>query len=198
MTLSGFLSPKNTPKKLGRLRAVSLQSRLESSSERRLQGLSTGLRLQPCWVSSSWLSWPKLICRPWWLGVKSVGQVARAIWALCEDRLRGEGAHAETAAALSRSWLRRRGHGEGGQGWGGSWGLSGGLSPLLPAPSHPQEVIKSILVSGRIGPDIKLAECYGLRLKHVKSDEIHWLHPELTVGEVQEKYECLHLEAEWR
>ncbi|NWX93030.1 FAK2 kinase, partial [Nothoprocta pentlandii] len=61
-----------------------------------------------------------------------------------------------------------------------------------------QEVIKSILVSGRIGPDIKLAECYGLRLKHVKSDEIHWLHPDLTVGEVQEKYECLHLEAEWR
>ncbi|XP_014793437.1 PREDICTED: protein-tyrosine kinase 2-beta-like, partial [Calidris pugnax] len=61
-----------------------------------------------------------------------------------------------------------------------------------------REVIRSILVSGRIGPDIKLAECYGLRLKHVKSDEIHWLHPDLTVGEVQEKYECLHLEAEWR
>ncbi|NXJ85483.1 FAK2 kinase, partial [Trogon melanurus] len=61
-----------------------------------------------------------------------------------------------------------------------------------------REVIRSILVSGRIGPDIKLSECYGLRLKHVKSDEIHWLHPDLTVGEMQEKYECLHLEAEWR
>ncbi|KAM7060425.1 protein-tyrosine kinase 2-beta isoform 3-T3 [Acridotheres tristis] len=61
-----------------------------------------------------------------------------------------------------------------------------------------REVIRSILQSGRIGPDIRLAECYGLRLKHVKSDEIHWLHPDLTVGEVQEKYECLHLEAEWR
>ncbi|XP_025049459.1 protein-tyrosine kinase 2-beta isoform X7 [Alligator sinensis] len=61
-----------------------------------------------------------------------------------------------------------------------------------------REVINSILLSGRIGPDIELAECYGLRLKHVKSDEIHWLHPALTVGEVQEKYECLHLEAEWR
>ncbi|NWH22062.1 FAK2 kinase, partial [Grus americana] len=67
-----------------------------------------------------------------------------------------------------------------------------------PCSFSPQEVIRSILVSGRIGPDIKLAECYGLRLKHVKSDEIHWLHPDLTVGEVQEKYECLHLEAEWR
>ncbi|XP_074847535.1 protein-tyrosine kinase 2-beta isoform X4 [Carettochelys insculpta] len=61
-----------------------------------------------------------------------------------------------------------------------------------------REVINSILLSGRIGPDVQLAECYGLRLKHVKSDEIHWLHPDLTVGEVQEKYECLHLEAEWR
>ncbi|XP_054052568.1 protein-tyrosine kinase 2-beta isoform X7 [Rissa tridactyla] len=67
-----------------------------------------------------------------------------------------------------------------------------------PVTTEIREVIRSILVSGRIGPDIKLAECYGLRLKHVKSDEIHWLHPDLTVGEVQEKYECLHLEAEWR
>ncbi|XP_009893770.1 PREDICTED: protein-tyrosine kinase 2-beta [Charadrius vociferus] len=67
-----------------------------------------------------------------------------------------------------------------------------------PVTTEIREVIRSILLSGRIGPDIKLAECYGLRLKHVKSDEIHWLHPDLTVGEVQEKYECLHLEAEWR
>uniref|UniRef100_G1S2N5 non-specific protein-tyrosine kinase n=1 Tax=Nomascus leucogenys TaxID=61853 RepID=G1S2N5_NOMLE len=55
-----------------------------------------------------------------------------------------------------------------------------------------------ILLSGRIGPNIQLAECYGLRLKHMKSDEIHWLHPQMTVGEVQDKYECLHVEAEWR
>ncbi|NXO77716.1 FAK2 kinase, partial [Sitta europaea] len=61
-----------------------------------------------------------------------------------------------------------------------------------------REVIRSILQSGRIGPDVRLPECYGLRLKHVKSEEIHWLHPLLTVGEVQDKYECLHLEAEWR
>ncbi|XP_037669005.1 protein-tyrosine kinase 2-beta isoform X2 [Choloepus didactylus] len=61
-----------------------------------------------------------------------------------------------------------------------------------------QEIICSILLSGRIGPNIQLAECYGLRLKHMKSDEIHWLHPQMTVGEVQDKYECLHVEAEWR
>ncbi|XP_063771098.1 protein-tyrosine kinase 2-beta isoform X2 [Pseudophryne corroboree] len=61
-----------------------------------------------------------------------------------------------------------------------------------------REIITSILMSGRIGPDIQHVESYGLRLKHLKSDEIHWLHPEMSVGEVQEKYECLHLEAEWR
>uniref|UniRef100_A0A452G6Z3 non-specific protein-tyrosine kinase n=1 Tax=Capra hircus TaxID=9925 RepID=A0A452G6Z3_CAPHI len=61
-----------------------------------------------------------------------------------------------------------------------------------------REVIASILLSGRIGPNIQLADCYGLRLKHMKSDEIHWLHPLMTVGEVQDKYECLHVEAEWR
>ncbi|XP_064128729.1 protein-tyrosine kinase 2-beta isoform X4 [Loxodonta africana] len=61
-----------------------------------------------------------------------------------------------------------------------------------------QEIITSILLSGRIGPNIQLAECYGLRLKHMKSDEIHWLHPQMTVGEVQDKYERLHVEAEWR
>ncbi|XP_019588685.1 protein-tyrosine kinase 2-beta isoform X2 [Rhinolophus sinicus] len=64
--------------------------------------------------------------------------------------------------------------------------------------SEIREVIASILLSGRIGPNIQLAECYGLRLKHMKSDEIHWLHPHMTVGEVQDKYECLHMEAEWR
>lgn len=76
---------------------------------------------------------------------------------------------------------------------GGQKGLPQVLS-LCP----PQEVIASILLSGRIGPNIQLAECYGLRLKHMKSDEIHWLHPQMTLGEVQDKYECLHMEAEWR
>ncbi|XP_069461752.1 protein-tyrosine kinase 2-beta isoform X2 [Ambystoma mexicanum] len=61
-----------------------------------------------------------------------------------------------------------------------------------------KEIISSIISSGRIGPSIEHTECYGLRLKHLKSDEIHWLHPDLTVGEVQEKYEYLHVEAEWR
>ncbi|KAM5164588.1 protein-tyrosine kinase 2-beta [Mantella aurantiaca] len=64
--------------------------------------------------------------------------------------------------------------------------------------SDIREIISSLLLSGRIGPDIQHVDSYGLRLKHLKSDEIHWLHPDLTIGEVQDKYECLHLEAEWR
>ncbi|KAG7461057.1 hypothetical protein MATL_G00205500 [Megalops atlanticus] len=59
-------------------------------------------------------------------------------------------------------------------------------------------IIHSILISGRLGPNIRYPGCYGLLLKHLKSDEIHWLHPDLTVGEVEQRYEKLHLEAEWR
>ncbi|KAM9465702.1 protein-tyrosine kinase 2-beta isoform 2-T4 [Clarias gariepinus] len=59
-------------------------------------------------------------------------------------------------------------------------------------------IIQSILGSGRLGPNIKITGCYGLRLKHLKSDEVHWLHPNLTVQEVEEKYEHQHVEAEWR
>uniref|UniRef100_A0A3Q3IUI8 non-specific protein-tyrosine kinase n=1 Tax=Monopterus albus TaxID=43700 RepID=A0A3Q3IUI8_MONAL len=33
---------------------------------------------------------------------------------------------------------------------------------------------------------------------HLKSEELHWLHPDLTVGEVEKRYESHHVEAEWR
>ncbi|KAK2879149.1 hypothetical protein Q8A67_019940 [Cirrhinus molitorella] len=61
-----------------------------------------------------------------------------------------------------------------------------------------RKIIQSILDSGRLGPNIKFSECYGLLLKHLKSDEVHWLHPNLTVAEVEKKYEQQHVEAEWR
>lgn len=61
-----------------------------------------------------------------------------------------------------------------------------------------RSIIKAILDSGRLGPNIKCFECYGLMLKHLKSDEVHWLHPKLTVAEVEQKYEQQHVEAEWR
>ncbi|XP_060773653.1 protein tyrosine kinase 2 beta, b isoform X2 [Neoarius graeffei] len=59
-------------------------------------------------------------------------------------------------------------------------------------------IIKSILISGRLGPNVQNAGCFGLKLKHLKSEEHHWLHPDLTVSEVEQRYEKLHLEAEWR
>ncbi|XP_017282790.1 protein tyrosine kinase 2 beta, b [Kryptolebias marmoratus] len=59
-------------------------------------------------------------------------------------------------------------------------------------------IIHSILASGRLGPNVDLEGCYGLMLKHLKSEELHWLHPDLTVGEVEQRYESLHVEAEWR
>lgn len=83
------------------------------------------------------------------------------------------------------------------------------LSLSLPLPSlcslslslsitSLQAIIKSILISGRLGPNVQNASCYGLRLKHLKSEELHWLHPDLTIGEVEQKYESHHIEAEWR
>ncbi|XP_030628021.1 protein tyrosine kinase 2 beta, b [Chanos chanos] len=59
-------------------------------------------------------------------------------------------------------------------------------------------IIQSILMSGHLGPNIQYAGCFGLRLKHLKSEELHWLHPDLTVGEVEQRYESHHIEAEWR
>lgn len=55
-----------------------------------------------------------------------------------------------------------------------------------------------VLSSGCVGPCIKYGRCYGLLLKHLKSSEVHWLHPELSVCELTQRYERLHLEAEWR
>uniref|UniRef100_A0A3Q4BKB8 non-specific protein-tyrosine kinase n=1 Tax=Mola mola TaxID=94237 RepID=A0A3Q4BKB8_MOLML len=59
-------------------------------------------------------------------------------------------------------------------------------------------IIRSILISGRLGPNIEHVGSYGLLLKHLKSEELHWLHPDLTVGEVEQRYESHHVEAEWR
>uniref|UniRef100_A0A674N390 non-specific protein-tyrosine kinase n=1 Tax=Takifugu rubripes TaxID=31033 RepID=A0A674N390_TAKRU len=61
-----------------------------------------------------------------------------------------------------------------------------------------QAVINVVLSSGCVGPDIKFNLCYGLLLKHLKSSEIHWLHPSMTIFELTQRYEQQHLEAEWR
>ncbi|XP_034030024.1 protein-tyrosine kinase 2-beta-like [Thalassophryne amazonica] len=59
-------------------------------------------------------------------------------------------------------------------------------------------IINMVLSSGCVGPEINHNLCYGLLLKHLKSSEMHWLHPDLTVSELTQRYEQQHLEAEWR
>ncbi|XP_061841137.1 protein-tyrosine kinase 2-beta-like isoform X1 [Nerophis lumbriciformis] len=61
-----------------------------------------------------------------------------------------------------------------------------------------RDVISIVLSSGCVGPDIRHNRCYGLLLKHLKSSAIHWLHPDLTMVELIQRYEQQHLEAEWR
>ncbi|XP_059183851.1 protein-tyrosine kinase 2-beta-like [Centropristis striata] len=61
-----------------------------------------------------------------------------------------------------------------------------------------KDVVNMVLSSGCVGPDINHSLCYGLLLKHLKSSEIHWLHPDLTMSELTQRYEQQHLEAEWR
>lgn len=59
-------------------------------------------------------------------------------------------------------------------------------------------MVGTVLSCGCVGPGIKHHLSYGLLLKHLKSSEMHWLHPDLTVSELTQRYEQLHLEAEWR
>uniref|UniRef100_UPI003AAEB6B7 protein-tyrosine kinase 2-beta-like n=1 Tax=Centroberyx gerrardi TaxID=166262 RepID=UPI003AAEB6B7 len=59
-------------------------------------------------------------------------------------------------------------------------------------------IINVVLTSGCVGPGINHSLCYGLLLKHLKSSEMHWIHPDLTVSELTQRYEQQHLEAEWR
>uniref|UniRef100_A0A3B3T0V7 non-specific protein-tyrosine kinase n=1 Tax=Paramormyrops kingsleyae TaxID=1676925 RepID=A0A3B3T0V7_9TELE len=59
-------------------------------------------------------------------------------------------------------------------------------------------IIQSILASGRLGPGILFPNCYGLLLRHLKSDTVHWLHPDMTVANVEQMHEEQNLESEWR
>ncbi|XP_058877257.1 focal adhesion kinase 1-like isoform X10 [Acipenser ruthenus] len=45
---------------------------------------------------------------------------------------------------------------------------------------------------------VKCVSCYGLRLSHLQSEEIHWLHPDMGVSHVRETYELNHPQDEWR
>uniref|UniRef100_A0A3B1IW00 Focal adhesion kinase 1 n=1 Tax=Astyanax mexicanus TaxID=7994 RepID=A0A3B1IW00_ASTMX len=45
---------------------------------------------------------------------------------------------------------------------------------------------------------VKCVSCFGLRLSHVQSGEVHWLHPDMGVSHVREKYEQNRPQDEWR
>ncbi|XP_007895462.1 protein tyrosine kinase 2aa isoform X5 [Callorhinchus milii] len=45
---------------------------------------------------------------------------------------------------------------------------------------------------------VKNVACFGIRLSHVHSEEIHWLHPDMGVSHIREKFEQNHPAEEWR
>nr|XP_008106517.1 PREDICTED: focal adhesion kinase 1 isoform X8 [Anolis carolinensis]XP_008106518.1 PREDICTED: focal adhesion kinase 1 isoform X8 [Anolis carolinensis]XP_016848273.1 PREDICTED: focal adhesion kinase 1 isoform X8 [Anolis carolinensis] len=45
---------------------------------------------------------------------------------------------------------------------------------------------------------VKNVACYGLRLSHLQSQDVHWLHPEMGVSNVREKFELAHAPEEWK
>ncbi|XP_031442491.1 protein tyrosine kinase 2aa isoform X16 [Clupea harengus] len=45
---------------------------------------------------------------------------------------------------------------------------------------------------------VKCVACFGLRLSHVQSGEVHWLHPDMGVSHVRENYEQNKPQDEWR
>ncbi|XP_038664669.1 focal adhesion kinase 1 isoform X5 [Scyliorhinus canicula] len=45
---------------------------------------------------------------------------------------------------------------------------------------------------------VKNVACFGIRLSHMHSEEVHWLHPDVGVSHVREKFEQHHPAEEWR
>lgn len=45
---------------------------------------------------------------------------------------------------------------------------------------------------------LRCVSSLGLRLTHLHSDALHWLHPDLGVSHVRERYEKQHPQEEWR
>uniref|UniRef100_A0A8C1KZB6 Focal adhesion kinase 1 n=1 Tax=Cyprinus carpio TaxID=7962 RepID=A0A8C1KZB6_CYPCA len=45
---------------------------------------------------------------------------------------------------------------------------------------------------------VRCVSCFGLRLSHLRTGEIHWLHPDMGVSHVRERYEHCHPQDDWR
>ncbi|MEE6521805.1 hypothetical protein FKM82_020124 [Ascaphus truei] len=57
-----------------------------------------------------------------------------------------------------------------------------------------QGIIQKIVDSHKV----KSVASYGLRLSHLCSEEVHWLHLDMGVSHVREKYEQTHPPEEWK
>uniref|UniRef100_A0A671LFQ3 Focal adhesion kinase 1 n=1 Tax=Sinocyclocheilus anshuiensis TaxID=1608454 RepID=A0A671LFQ3_9TELE len=45
---------------------------------------------------------------------------------------------------------------------------------------------------------VRCVSCFGLRLSHPRTGEVHWLHPDMGVSHVRERYEHSHPQDDWR
>ena len=60
-----------------------------------------------------------------------------------------------------------------------------------------QDIVQ--LVVGRLAAGNRVYKAaYALRLYHTESGENYWLHSDLTMYQVRQKYESLHPPDEWR
>ncbi len=60
-----------------------------------------------------------------------------------------------------------------------------------------QSVIHAVV--GKLARGERVFEsCFAIRLQHIQSEESHWLHRDLTVGQVKGKYEKIHPAIEWK
>ena len=67
----------------------------------------------------------------------------------------------------------------------------------VPCPFSFQDIIK--LVVGRLAAGERyFARCYALKLVHIQSRESYWLHNNLSMYQVRQKYESAHPPEEWR
>ncbi|XP_053571366.1 focal adhesion kinase 1 isoform X5 [Bombina bombina] len=55
-------------------------------------------------------------------------------------------------------------------------------------------IIQKIVESHKV----KNVASYGIRLSHLLSEDVHWLHPDMGVSHIREKYEQAHPQDEWK
>ncbi|KAL0598802.1 Focal adhesion kinase 1 [Plecturocebus cupreus] len=63
---------------------------------------------------------------------------------------------------------------------------------------HTQLIFFGIIQKIVDSHKVKHVACYGFRLSHLRSEEVHWLHVDMGVSSVREKYELAHPPEEWK